>query len=84
MIISHDSERFNSHLIGQNFQNLPKVLSIFAHVLDSELIDSQTRERIVNILKKMQQTFPAATLQQIIGLLPNEQQKKLGQVFLTA
>jgi hypothetical protein len=77
----NDSERFNSHLIGQNYQNLPKILSIFAHVLDSNLIDSQTGERIVNILKKMQQMFPATTLQQAISLLPTEQQKKLDKCF---
>jgi len=77
------SERYNSRVFGQNYQNLPKILSIFAHVFGSDLIDSKTGERIITILKKMQQAFPAAALQQAISILPTEQQKKLQQLFTT-
>jgi hypothetical protein len=78
-----ESERYNSRVFGQNYQNLPKILSIFAHVFGSDLIDSKTGERIITILKKMQQAFPAAALQQAISILPTEQQKKLQQLFTT-
>jgi hypothetical protein len=71
------SDQYSPHIFGQNYQNLPKVLNIIGHVLGTELIDSQTGERMIKIIKTIQQTIPSDTLRQALSLLPNEQQRKL-------
>ena len=68
----------NPHLFGEGYQNLPKILSIFAEILETSLIDDNLIQRIVRILKQLQSNnLPQELLQKAWTSLPQEQQLKL-------
>jgi len=69
----------NPHILGQGFTNLPKILSIFAVILESELIDETISQRVVNILKQMRTGIPGDVVQRAFSSLPPEQQQKLSK-----
>jgi hypothetical protein len=70
-------ESNNPHVLGQNYSNIPKIVSIFALILDTDLIDETTQQRVINILKHMRSSLPAETLQKAFSSLPPELQQKL-------
>jgi len=73
-------ESNNPNVFGANYANLPKILSVFAQVLGTELIDDAITQRIVNILKGMSASSPEI-IQSAFAQLPIEQQNKLKQTF---
>ncbi len=71
----------NPHIIGQQFNRLPAILSIFAHVLNTNLINEQITNRIVNILKQMRTSYQPELLQSVWGSLSDEHRSKLQGSF---
>jgi len=70
-------ESSNPHILGQDYANLPKILDIFSSVLDTNLVDGDLTLRMVNILKQMQTSLPAAAQKAVAGLSGEKQQKLL-------
>ncbi|XP_075078379.1 uncharacterized protein LOC107817027 isoform X4 [Nicotiana tabacum] len=58
-------ERSDKELLGPNYQYLPKVVSVFAEVVCSEkhLATKETANRMINVLRHLQQTLPPATME---------------------
>lgn len=71
----------NPHIFGASYANLPKVLSVFADVLGTDLINEELGHRIVNILKQIRSGLPQDVLQHSWGALKPEQQQKLQQAI---
>jgi hypothetical protein len=71
----------NPHILGASYANLPKILSVFADVLGTDLINEELAHRIVNILKQIRSGLPAEVLQHCWGSLKPEQQQKLQQAI---
>jgi hypothetical protein len=74
---SIDFSSSNPHLLGQGYQHIPKIVSVFGEVLGTDLIDEEITKRIVNILKQMQSALPADLLQRAFTALPPQSQQKL-------
>ncbi|KAJ7541709.1 hypothetical protein O6H91_10G072300 [Diphasiastrum complanatum] len=76
-------ERSDPYLLGLNYQFLPKVISVFAEVLagGTELVTEQTANRIVNLLRHLQQTMPPAALSSTWASLEPQQQATLQSVL---
>jgi hypothetical protein len=70
-------ESNNADLLGPGYSNLPKILSIFGAVLETELINEQLKQRIVAILKQMQKVLPTDALQGVWATLSDEHKHKL-------
>lgn len=51
-------ENGNVHLLGHDFANLPKILTIFCEILTTKLIDEALTSRIVNIVQSFRTKFP--------------------------
>jgi len=67
-------EKSHPSVLGKDWSNLPKIVGIFATVLDTDLIDEEITMRIRNILKQMQVNVPQAILQQtFLALTPPQQ-----------
>ncbi|XP_059281070.1 uncharacterized protein LOC132034724 [Lycium ferocissimum] len=69
-------ERLDRELLGPNYQNLPKVVSVFSEVLCSEkdLATKETANRMINVLRHLQQTLPPDTMESTWSyLLPREE-----------
>eukprot|EP01118_Nematostelium_gracile_P003268 TRINITY_DN1371_c0_g1_i5.p1 TRINITY_DN1371_c0_g1~~TRINITY_DN1371_c0_g1_i5.p1 ORF type:complete len:1087 (+),score=330.68 TRINITY_DN1371_c0_g1_i5:98-3358(+) len=74
-------EQNNPHLLGQNYANVPRIVSIFAEIFETELIDAELTKRIVNILKGMQSALPAELLSASYSVLTPTNQQKLTRVL---
>jgi len=72
-------ETSNPHVLGQGYQNIPRILAIFGHILETDLINEEITKRIVNILKQIQTGLPADLLQRAFGTLPPLSQQKLAR-----
>jgi len=56
-------ERQNPHLLGSGMSNLPRIVSTFAEVLTTELVDEPLQQRIVALLKQIpHEVFTQANL----------------------
>ncbi|XP_060195706.1 uncharacterized protein LOC132624961 [Lycium barbarum] len=69
-------ERSDRELLGPNYQNLPKVVSVFSEVLCSakDLATEETANRMINVLRHLQQTLPPDTMESAWSyLLPREE-----------
>ena len=71
----------NPHLLGQEYSNLPKILSVFGDILETELVDESLTLRIVAIIKQFQTKLPEV-MQKIWSMLSPTQQQKLKK-FIT-
>lgn len=67
-------EAHNPHVFGQNYSNVGKIVSIFAEVLGTELVDDELTQRMSVLLKQLVTQMPQA-----FASLPAEQQQKLSQ-----
>eukprot|EP01101_Sappina_pedata_P007334 TRINITY_DN3845_c0_g1_i1.p1 TRINITY_DN3845_c0_g1~~TRINITY_DN3845_c0_g1_i1.p1 ORF type:complete len:1088 (+),score=593.45 TRINITY_DN3845_c0_g1_i1:90-3353(+) len=71
--------RFNQHAVdGGN--NIPKIVTLFADVLDTDLVSDETTSRIGAIMKNLIANLPQATMQHIFATLSEEQKAKLQKV----
>ncbi|XP_076918274.1 uncharacterized protein LOC143578652 [Bidens hawaiensis] len=78
-------ERSDVELLGPNNQNLPKIVSVFAEILcaGKDLATEIILNRIVNLLRQLQQTLPPATFQATWASLQPQQQLAI-QSYLTS
>ncbi|MCO5568487.1 hypothetical protein L7F22_022186 [Adiantum nelumboides] len=76
-------ERSDPQLLGANNQNLPKVISVFAEVLSAgnDLATEQTVARMVNLLRRIQQTLPPPTFASTWSSLQPQQQAALQSIL---
>mmetsp|Transcript_21433 Transcript_21433/g.29989 ORF Transcript_21433/g.29989 Transcript_21433/m.29989 type:complete len:1094 (-) Transcript_21433:418-3699(-) len=74
-------ESSNPYIIGANFQNLPRILSIFAEILDTDLVDEALTHRIKVIIAQIRNGVSAETLQGAWGSLQAAHQQKLQPYF---
>ncbi|XP_009629529.1 uncharacterized protein [Nicotiana tomentosiformis] len=76
-------ERLDGELIGPNYQYIPKIISIFAEVLCSEidLVTEETTNRMINVLRHLQQTLPSATLESAWSYLLPRQEMELKSIL---
>ncbi|KAJ0623769.1 putative TOG domain, importin beta family [Helianthus annuus] len=76
-------ERSATELLGPNNQYLPKLISIFAEILcaGKDLASEQTINRIINLLRQLQQTLPPATLASTWSTLQPQQQLALQSIL---
>ncbi|XP_070018683.1 uncharacterized protein [Nicotiana sylvestris] len=76
-------ERSDIELIGPSYQYIPKIISVFAEVLCSEkdLATEETKNRIINILRQLQQTLPSATLESALTYLVPRQEMELKSIL---
>ncbi|XP_019259685.1 PREDICTED: importin-5-like isoform X2 [Nicotiana attenuata] len=72
-------ERSDREVIGPSYRYIPKIISVFAEVLCSEkdLATEETKNRIINILRQLQQTLPSATFESALAYLLPRQEMEL-------
>jgi len=68
---------FSPHAFGNQFQNLPKILSIFGQICETSLINDEIHNRIVAIVKRIIASCPPDVIQQLFTSLSNEHKTKL-------
>ena len=51
-------EATSPHLLGSNNERLPQIVVVFGHILGTDLIDSDTGQRIASILKQIHDGLP--------------------------
>lgn len=76
-------ERSDEELLGPSNQFLPKIVSIFTEVLCSgkDLVTEQTAGRMVNILRRLQQTLSPSALASTWSALQPQQQLALQSIL---
>ncbi|OAY80132.1 Importin-5 [Ananas comosus] len=76
-------ERSDTELLGPNNQYLPKIVSVFAEVLctGKDLATEQTTSRMINLLRRLQQTLPPSVLASTWSSLEPQQQLALQSVL---
>jgi len=70
----------NSYIFGENYSNLPKILSIFGDVILSEFAEESTDQKIISIIQSMQIHIPSI-FQESISQVSLEHQKRLAKNF---
>jgi len=63
-------------IFGENFSNLPVILGIFADITSSKLVNKETNQRIMTIVKLMQ-SQDAERVNQAFSTLPQVKQDRL-------
>jgi len=66
----------NAHILGVNNANLPRIIAIFAEVLETEVVDDECTKQIKEMLEAVQQGAPAQ-LETASRSLPPEALQKL-------
>lgn len=76
-------ERSDGELLGPNNQYLPKIVSVFAEVLcaGKDLASEQTASRMINLLRRLQQTLPPTALASTLSSLQPQQQLALQSIL---
>jgi len=64
-------------VFGANYKNLPKLLSIFARVLETDLVTQETAADIYAFLTQMQQKLPGELLKAAFQAISQDDQLKL-------
>ncbi|CAM8888997.1 unnamed protein product [Rhodiola kirilowii] len=72
-------ERADTDLFGDQNQNLPKIVTVFAEVIlaGKDLATEQTIRRMMNVLRRVQQRLPPAFLASTFSALQPHQQRAL-------
>jgi len=78
-------ERSDTEILGPQNQYLHKILSIFTEVLGNgtELATDETKNKMVNIVRRFQQTLPPDFLSSLFSNLQPQQQLLLQSILLT-
>ncbi|KAF8035391.1 hypothetical protein BT93_C1424 [Corymbia citriodora subsp. variegata] len=75
-------ERSDRELLGPNNQYLPKIITVFAEVLcGKDLATEQTANRMISLLRQLQQTLPPAALASTWSSLQPQQQLALQSIL---
>jgi hypothetical protein len=77
--------RSDADILGPHSQYLPKIVSIFAEVLcnGTELATDETTKRMVNLLRRFQQTLPPDFLASTFSSLQPQQHRLLQSILST-
>ena len=70
-------ESSDPRVFGDNYVNMPKILSVLLNVLGTTLIDEEYARRAVEVIKGMQSKYPGEVLQRATSILSEEQRQKL-------
>ncbi|KAK4736398.1 hypothetical protein R3W88_000095 [Solanum pinnatisectum] len=72
-----------AELLSPNNQYLQKIVLVFAEVLcaDEELASEETRSRMINLLRQLQETLPPASVASIWSSLQPQQQTALKSIL---
>jgi len=78
-------ERSDAEILGPQNQYLPKILSIFTEVLGNgtEFATDETKNKMVNIVRRFQQTLPPDFLASVFSNLQPQQQLLLQSILST-
>ncbi|KAI6670785.1 hypothetical protein NL676_005670 [Syzygium grande] len=75
-------ERSDRELLGPNNQYLPKIITVFAEVLcGKDLATEQTANRMISLLRQLQQTLPPSALASTWSSLQPQQQLALQSIL---
>eukprot|EP00696_Hemimastix_kukwesjijk_P019154 gnl/Hemi2/8355_TR2883_c0_g1_i1.p1 gnl/Hemi2/8355_TR2883_c0_g1~~gnl/Hemi2/8355_TR2883_c0_g1_i1.p1 ORF type:complete len:871 (+),score=328.96 gnl/Hemi2/8355_TR2883_c0_g1_i1:207-2819(+) len=75
-------EEQNPLILGQDFCNIPKIISVFADCLGTDYVDAPLTARMLTIVKALQANAALApVLLQTWGCLPPDQQEKLHKLL---
>lgn len=75
-------ESATPHIMGQNYANLPKILSIFSWLVDDvNESDPKVVQRTLRLMTSMKHTLPQDLLSQVISACSQEDQHKLSLIF---
>lgn len=74
-------EQNTSAILGNNYQNLPKLISILAVVIGSGLVTDELNAKMVGIVRQLAQAVPADGFQQILSSLPQESANNLARAL---
>eukprot|EP00736_Rhodelphis_marinus_P007337 Rmarinus@m.1215 len=69
-------ERNNTALLGPNNENLPKIIAVFAEILETDLVDDETTTRIKNLFGQMQ-AIGKDVLQALVQQVPEARREVL-------
>ena len=69
----------NAVILGQNHSNIPKILQVFADIVNTQAVSAETQTVIVQLLKQMSQQ--PQFFQQATSALTNEQKQKLQAIM---
>ncbi|KAK4788986.1 hypothetical protein SAY86_020305 [Trapa natans] len=77
------AERSDTQLLGPSNQYLPKIVGIFAEVLcaGKDLATEQTTNRMISLLRQLQQTLPPSALALTWSSLQPQQQLTLQSIL---
>lgn len=64
-------EEQNPVLLGENFCNLPRIITIFGEVLGTDFLEEEQHNRMLALLRTIQASLPAELLQSVWGQLDN-------------
>jgi len=67
----------NSYVFGENYSNLPKILSIFGYIILSEFVEEATDQIIISVIKDMQTHLPI--FQEAFNSIEQTHQKRLSK-----
>lgn len=68
-------------VLGNNFANLPKILSIFIALVGTSFLKNKELRARVNLFFQKVKEMPAELLQQVVPQLHHEQQQKLAKII---
>ncbi|XP_070044208.1 uncharacterized protein [Nicotiana tomentosiformis] len=76
-------ERSDRELLGPKYEHFPKILSVFAEVLcaGNDLATEEMKNRMINPLRNLQKTVPAATWASAWSLLLPQQEMELESIL---
>ncbi|XP_070018693.1 uncharacterized protein [Nicotiana sylvestris] len=76
-------ERSDRELLGPKYEHFPKNLSVFAEVLctGKDLATEEMKNRMINPLRNLQKTVPAATWASAWSLLLPQQEMELESIL---
>lgn len=72
----------NPIILGQNQSNIPKILQIFADIVNTPTVDEETQAAIIQIVRQISQQ--PQFMQQAMSTLTPEQQKRLQTAIMEA
>ncbi|XP_070019164.1 uncharacterized protein [Nicotiana sylvestris] len=77
------AERSDRELLGPKYEHFPKILSVFAEVLcaGKDLATEEMKNRMINPLRNLQKTVPAATWASAWSLLLPQQEMELESIL---
>jgi hypothetical protein len=74
-------EQHAAIVVGNNYQNLPQLLSAMGTAIGTSLVTEETNLKLIEIVKKLAQAVPADVIQQVMSRLTPEQATKITETI---